>query len=244
VRYQKVFFRTAVFLILFLSACGQSTSPIITDDICAPPCWNGIIPGKTTEPELRSILDQLSIIDPESVVVSDQEPLFNHTYIVTLEKGRILVFINFLDNVVSLILFTPLDIIGDDLGITFGEAVEAFGEPEFVVNTTTMGPTKFLWFNVGINPWTLISAMHLQKGIEYHYRIPLLSKHPSQQIEPDTRLLEASFFDPAAFEQLADKRMFSGMNFEQTAERMYPWAGYGDIESKYPYIPFSYVMPE
>ena len=53
---EKKILRIALFLMLILSTCTQFPSPIIADPQCAPPCWQGIIPGKTTETELLSIL--------------------------------------------------------------------------------------------------------------------------------------------------------------------------------------------
>lgn len=60
-------------------SCDTGTAYVVTDDQadfvehsllthspCAPPCWQGIIPGETDEQEVLSILNDLEFVDPDS----------------------------------------------------------------------------------------------------------------------------------------------------------------------------------
>jgi hypothetical protein len=223
-------------VLLMFSACNRAPSQII-DNKCKPPCWQNIRPGQTTEDELKNVLDKLPEIKENSIGSTGRISVFKNQYAFSLKPNDTTVFILFLDDNVSCIIFRAGDYKSGYLGFTFGKAVEAFGEPEFVVNTFTIGPDHFLWFKFGHVSWTYISAISPDRGIEYGFRSPLHSQNKLTEIRPETELLEIKFFDPAAFEELIEASIFNGINLDNKNTIMQPWLGYGNIESKYPHIP-------
>src|SRR5687767_4448210 len=86
--YSKISIPSLLISITVLSACRAHCSfeepievygelsevvdrSLLTQQPCSPPCWNGIIPGRTTNSEAVSILESLDFIDKESI--SQQE---------------------------------------------------------------------------------------------------------------------------------------------------------------------------
>lgn len=64
-----------IFTFLLVNGCVPSeTSPTILEDlVCQPPCWQGIIPGETTEEEVLNFLKESPIIDQDATLRRDNK---------------------------------------------------------------------------------------------------------------------------------------------------------------------------
>jgi hypothetical protein len=129
------------------------------------------------------------------------------------------------------------------LGLSFSDAVRLFGEPEFIFSSQCAGTRKILWIIRGPFSNICISAINPQKGVWFSYSYSLPNHYDLSDLNikfrADSKISEIAFFDPDQFEKLANTGRFSHLNFnsQQLKERLYPWLGYGDIDTKYPFIP-------
>ena len=65
---KKIIIITGLALLTWiLAACSPLPLAIFQDDICAPPCWRGIIPGQTTLQEAKASLQTFEDVEPTSI---------------------------------------------------------------------------------------------------------------------------------------------------------------------------------
>lgn len=221
-----------------LSACKPVKSTIFKENSCTPPCWEDITPGLTTNSELENLLQQEVFQPPAHIFHDYYYDGFRNYYYGRLSTNED-ISIALLENTVSRIYFSGVKE-RQGLGLTFGEAVTLFGEPEFIFISECAGFIEFLILR-GPYAYMCISGISPQKGIWFSSGYPLPDEHDFSELNfefrPDIEITEIEFFDPNQFEKLANRWDFSFYNFEQLKERLYPWAGYGDLDTKYPFIP-------
>ena len=235
------FSRILIIGLFTLSACIPTKSTIFQDNSCSPPCWENITPGVTTNSELELLLQEKIFLPPAQIYHDDYYDGFRNYYYGMLSTQEEIV-IALLQNTASFIYFSGLkDRRG--LGITFGDAIRLFGEPEFIIVSQCAGIQKFLGIVRGPFEFICISAISPQKGVWFSSGYPLPDQYELSDLNiifrADSEISEIAFFDPDQFEKLANKGRFSHLNFnsQQLRERLYPWAGYGDLDTKYPFIP-------
>jgi hypothetical protein len=66
----------ALLAVILLAACLPPLPPVqdeslIDDGACAPPCWQGAVPGQTSTEEAGQILRSLSFVDPQTIERSE-----------------------------------------------------------------------------------------------------------------------------------------------------------------------------
>ena len=216
--------RFLIFMLLIFSSCHSQTSIKIVNDACEPPCWQNIIPGSSSTEQTLQNLQRLSGIEPSSIEVRDQPyKIFNKIiYTAVSDEQKISIFL--IDDTVASIEFSG------DFQISFGEAVEQFGEPQFIIITKTLGPGG-LWAS---SIHTYVSIVYPEKGIMFEYDEYDQPRSLKSKINPEIKLNKVAFFNPNQFEILADSGfILSGSNLEQTQMAMQPWQGYGDIDAVY-----------
>ncbi len=175
-------------LLAMLSGCSSNpTTELVTPtyilgslernpldtDICMPPCWQNITPGRTTEDELRRVLNS-------SASVAEECHDFDNTEEGGL-RGITCGGITF--------SFEPgenqLGGIRYRLGVevTLGQAIEKYGEDSYV-NIAMLGIPEV--------PWTNVSLYYPQYGLI------LLSRQPNYtfNIQPGMIITEAVYLSP------------------------------------------------
>jgi hypothetical protein len=118
-------------LLLSLTACSTSC-PIPADDPAGSlPCWNKIVPAKTTKDEAIQIVNTLEIVDQDTIHVFE-EPWNTLDGIIRFEIGSN----DFTKTSVN--LFWDGDkIVVLRLRVTFGEMIEKTGNPEGIYPVLT-----------------------------------------------------------------------------------------------------------
>jgi hypothetical protein len=224
---KKIFGGLIVCLILMSSGCRTPTTSILASE-CQAPCWNGIVPGVTTKEDLLHILPSISAIDPKSIVIVSPNPLSIYSDLVVSKAltGEKITIALTDDKVISII-------ISGDLNMSFGEAIEKYGEPEYIIVFGTIG-RGFLWSDA---IHTIVHAINPSKGVMFGYDASEAGKKWQSEISPGVKLDNVYYFDPKDFDRLADAKAFSAgnANAEETKGAMVPWSGYGKIGEKYPY---------
>src|SRR5262249_15360922 len=109
-----------------LAGC-RAQSVVLTDTACQPPCWQGITPGHSTQPEVVKILTSLSAVRTSSITVNkvgtDQNNVaarFNQS------AAEVDVRVYFRDQVATATLFDARG------AFTVSQILAIAGEPEYV----------------------------------------------------------------------------------------------------------------
>lgn len=212
--------KISLFLLLFIAACSiMSPSVSILDNPkCELPCWNGITPGETSQPEAVQIIGGLDGIDATKTLVINQPwKIFSQQiwfYLYTdpsLAKVQTDGVVYFIDDKVSALLLQR------NIGRTFADMVELAGEPEAII----------------VMPFPespVVIAIVPSRGVMYEFYAK------SDDLKPETQIDNVMFFDRSQYDALLDAGMFSlgEWNSAKTREIMHPWKGYGNIKELYP----------
>jgi hypothetical protein len=219
-------------LIAGLLFTGCQTNNIVNENVsitldntaCSAPCWNGVIPGKTTREELISsfaatfprpnkVFYKNGIDYDETILLAydfwDKEMKFN-------EKE---LWFDIQDNIVTLI---TLD--GFEMGL--GQMIQEMGNPESVFSFGEAESVGFV-------------ANYPSKGISVFFRYAfgqLIFSNPKEKanINSDSQTSYWFYYDPAYFSRFLEIQY--NLSLEQQKQFLYPWNGYGEIETKYPLV--------
>jgi hypothetical protein len=214
---QKILFILAIYLLLIgcLAVSPQEGSEergesILRTITCQPPCWEGVIPGETSKQELMAKLQ--SIAKGDDSIIDRDEGLGDWDDIVSFylysQYGQKINFFITDDVVVEIDFYWKLY-------LTLGDAIELLGDPDWVYPT------------VGHNGAVLI--------ILYEEGVALLHEMKSgiviggTNLEPQSEIVEMSFFDASNW--AFGKNVLTRDDLKKYG---YEWAGYGDIDEKYP----------
>jgi len=116
---------------VLLLGCSLIQSPpsILEQLVCAPPCWQNIIPGETTEQEVLDIMAGLQDIDKGSIF-NRGFPWSGYSNIIRFSFDNnnypVSVSIYFIDGTVGLITMY------ENLGESISSAINILGEPKSV----------------------------------------------------------------------------------------------------------------
>ncbi len=213
-----------LFLFSALAACITNNriepSQILSDQICEPPCWEYVEPGVTSKQEIIRLLNESSKIEEGTLSVKGENwNSFSDVISFNLTSGE-LTEIYLLADKASMISFSS-----DDGIISFGEAIENFGEPEYVLQINVYSDISS----------TYIFAMEPSKGIRFGYDKKDISRAWRDELRSDFMVTKLDFFDPSEYDTLLDTGMLSmGLDRKETLQKLQPWAGFGDFSKKYP----------
>lgn len=215
-----------------LIACKPASysSPVLDNKSCNFPCWNSIVPGKTTAKEVVQLLEKNPDVKPETIKESTAawagfDSIFwdfnNHEEGAIYLKNGIVHHIEFGPKLIRTLLYTK-----DHIDVKFSDALKEYGEPESVLTST----------GVGDSFWTNLYILYPQKGIILLYSTLGMKPLWKEEITPDAPLLSITYFDPSAFQDFFDLNYFSiiGMTEDEITDHIHPWSGYGKIKEKYP----------
>lgn len=205
--------------VLFVAAGCQIQHPkpsILDNPVCAPPCCQNTTPGMTTHKGfLDSIksyqyLDQSSIHDYEA---SWQEFTDLISGRIKFSPDSVTVFDTyFLDDKVAAISFQG------DWDLTLGQAQNELGEPTHILVVKEQGEE-------------FVELIIQTKGIAFGYSTLDRPSWWRSRIDPDIRISSIDFYSPDNYQQILDAGLLSYgvLDATETAERMQPWKGYGDL---------------
>jgi hypothetical protein len=215
--------RPTLFLLLllfFLAACRQSPYPpregesTVLMNPSAPPCWHQICPGQTTKDEAMSILFRIPEVEQDSIVDQHHENAFSFVAWLFMpgvaEVGGRFYHRN---QTISDISFITRDI------LTFGEAIEAFGEPTSVLPFSTC-------------KWLHIALFYPDDGLYLEYFDPRWIPGSRFELMPEKSVNEVIFYDPALFADMIKRPLgVTSRSYEHDdiLRMMQPWEGFGEI---------------
>jgi len=209
-------------LLFVVTACSLVVPEIsvLDNPVCNLPCWNGITPGQTSQPDALQIVTSLDGIDQKKTnVLNVPWLIFNKQiwfYLYTNPSlGGVQTdgAIYFIDNKVATVILRR------NIGKTFGDMVELVGEPETIISMTL------------VEGGIVVLAIIPSKGVEFEFYTK-----SNERFGPETQIDNVMFFNSIQYEQLLDAGMFSlGIyNANEIRKIMYQWKGYGNIEELYP----------
>jgi len=215
-------------LVLVTVVWAWPNPTIISDPVCAPPCWNNIQPGATTQQEAYRIISELPEVDMDTVKFrGEPRGIFTDIIYFELKPRDISGEIHIVDGQVVAISFSGKS------GITISDAFAYLGEPTYIINIPTYGGPP-LWGSVSseiiiINPTVSYCLFYNTRDLSWRLQ---------GQIRPETELSLIIFLDPAFYDEWMDAGLFSlrTLDGEQTREHLIPWDGYGDLAIKYPQV--------
>jgi hypothetical protein len=213
-------------LLIFLLATACDVSPdeqsILDNSSCDLPCWNGIIPGHTTESEFLAVLQSLPDIDADSIqsqkpadAIFDKVTDFAFRQNWTLsQRPRLHGRASFVDNTIGDF------IICGAINTSMDQLVGEIGEPEHIISGNDIGGGR------------TVILINSEAGISYFFGTEL----DNLEIAPSTQIDCINIFVPSLFEALLDAGGFSNgyYNAEETRRVWYSWNGYGNLQEKYP----------
>ncbi|MBK6792509.1 MAG: hypothetical protein IPG80_08175 [Anaerolineales bacterium] len=188
---------------------GESILKNIT---CLPPCWEGVIPGETSKQELMTIL--YSIEKNNDSIIDHDEGLGNWDDIVSIylysQYGQKINFFIVEDMVVEISF-------SHKLYITLNEVIEILGEPDWI------------YPGLGHNGSILIIIYEKEAVALLHQMESGL--FVERDLVPQSEIVEMSFFNSI---EAIEKNVVTRDDLEKYG---YRWAGYGDVDKKYPVLP-------
>jgi len=153
--------RLILLIILLTTACdvAPDKQSILDKSSCALPCWNEIIPGRTTETEFLEILQNLPGIDTDAIQIQKRQGgIFDKLIFFFFRQGWTLSQRPKLHGQASIINNTvsTFSICGE-INTSMDQIVEEIGEPENVISGDNIagGRTVFL--------------INSQQGISYSF---------------------------------------------------------------------------
>jgi hypothetical protein len=205
-------------LILTLAACIPQSKgkSILWNQVCGKSCWNKIVIGKTTKQELLEIISTLPNVDQTSVTITDDPNASMFDGKIVFQYYRIS---GEKDTLVNIAVLTKNQIIvfmifQGDLGLTFQDVVDAYGEPDFASSLWT--------FDGGIN----VHFINSLQGVE----ITQYFNSEKSSVAPDVEVKNLTLFDTKQYQTFLESNLLTG-DYEGFV--MYPWTGYGKIEDHY-----------
>lgn len=195
---------------------------VLTNHPCKPPCWQSLVPGVSTEPEVGSFIDKLdpdewSVESRQAVVENANsfrlyyEPLIpNAARFDLLMKNNELLFIHsYLINVHS--FFVPYLILG---------------KPDYYESVLAIGPDGTAYF---------LTLIYLNKGLAFKMSI---DPEKPGQISPFMLISEISYFPPGSlmeYYQAKESLDLEGEDLINYAKKeitkyIFPWKGFGELQ--------------
>ena len=212
-------------------SCKEEYTVLFPDRSCESPCWNGIMPGKTTEEELLADLKNIPTIVEDSIYIYGQSDIFDNLVCFSL-PSKVEAEVYIIKDKVVLILFKGKP------GITIGQVIEQIGQPEYIITNPTAVHVSF-----GLSLNILVHGIYLSKGIGFRYDSGKYNIALKSKITPERKLDLFYYFDPNLYLQLAETGMFGhGANItpQKALMLLQPWSGYGVIGEKYPPVDYKY----
>jgi len=226
-----------LFLIIFIS-CTPIGTPTSTPDFstflqssCSAPCWNGIVPGKTTKSEFLELIQSLPWYKEISVGWMDGKGQFTSkvpdapNLVAVLATVNRAITVHIQDSVVSAITILPtLDKPAGDFGLYLENMQKIYGDPSNILKGGACADFKceklfFIYPDQGIIFITRSKDFVSSNGV-YPSHIRILPELPVQEV---------LFFNPAEFKSVPISVDIGDIHCE-IEEEIPSWQGYTTID--------------
>jgi len=199
-----------LWLLIVLAGCGCAGERIVFQDVlksnCAPPCWRGVIPGKTNRQEIVDLLKKPPDTEPGLQRMDWGWRCFKHD-----GMTQVTIFLDVNNVAESIILVEP------DRQYTFQTAVDEFGPPTAVLMTPCAPDTD----------QGFIYLVYPEQGLALGSGFVATLGRPWQRPSSETHVYQWVYFNPIRSDLFSQKGypiygcgMSSG---NETAE----WQGFG-----------------
>src|SRR5688572_15029166 len=179
-------------IILVTTACSVSADKqsILDKSSCALPCWNGIIPGQTTEADLLEILKTLPDIDTDAIQIQNRQgDIFDRLIFFSFRQEWTLSQRPSLHGQASIINNTvSVFTICGAINTSMDQLVEGIGEPEYIISGNNIGGGR------------TVILTNSQKGFSFSFTTEL----DNLKITPITPIDCIDIFDPSLYEKMLD----------------------------------------
>lgn len=195
------------------------TKGLLTAEPCGPPCWQGLVPGVSTEEEVREFLGSSDYVGPYTEYPGRFEGVTVVRWQRTWETRRW----NEFDMRHGLLVLMGMYV---DSGVTLERVVDRYGPPDkFEAGLKMSGQI-----------YTLVSLFYHELGmmVDLH----LSGDHP--ELKPHTTVVRVWYFEPSPLEEaiatVEGKKGEPLEDFEREwLDYWHDWEGYGPVEPEYGY---------
>jgi hypothetical protein len=197
---------------------------LLTDSPCAAPCWQGIIPGKTSKSQAIQILRNNMYVKEDSLQEAGTSEWGGATWQWRVPGRRLQPGISWQDDTVQEIT------LGLTYDLTIEQVVNKFGPPEALIASKGGVPEHWYW---------IINLYYSQIGVQFK----AYTREFSSLLEPSTQVGVAQLFAPISLEERI-ANVYGGDTtsteriLAHEMDLIRPWKGYGDLFEIY------YASPE
>jgi hypothetical protein len=209
---------TYLLLGLILIGCNsdrtQDPKIFLGSSACTIPCWYGLLPGQTTMAESKVTLASLSFVATESFKV---EPAYLFWRFDDQASGQGRLYFDTMGRLKKIVLNPD--------GVTLSEAVDSFGQPDYVW-------TRYL---PGDSPTYALTLYYPSRGIaiEARDKPTNLGGTHVESISKEMRVSEIRLFTPTSIDnELSNIEDWSSENVEYIRTNFQPWPGFGENNIK------------
>jgi len=227
-KHASLVVRTALPLCVALAVvCGCSPKPVsvqtglLTGEPCAPPCWQGLTPGQSTEQELAVVLDTSEQVDPRSLR-QESGGCGQLTYWRNRDPFPSLSTQSGWTTNYACTSHKVLKVVMEYLGyeVRLEQLLENYGPPDALRAQPAGVPER---------PYVEVSLYYPARGLMCQLEL----SDQDEPLRPETRVIRAWYFAPTTLESLANPG--SGVPFppaEYAADALQEWQGYGPVEAE------------
>jgi hypothetical protein len=203
-----------------IASCGATgetlvANGLLTGEPCAPPCWQGLIPGVSTEEEVDRFLRTSQYVDTHTVSEDGYESGVAISWQRRGQGGAWNIF-DLQDGVLQVIRMYC------DSEVVLEQLIDRYGSPDMFEAGLVMldGPVH-----------TKVDLFYRGLGMMVELRLP--GDRPV--LSPDTRVIKVQYFEPGALEEvLATIWLKKGVSLADLELRWLEdwrqWQGYGPVE--------------
>lgn len=217
--------------LLAAMTCVNSCSPaqerlvakgLVEGEPCAPPCWQGLVPGVSTQEEVEELLRTSRYVDPESIYKDTQwgpvaiwwqrrwQTQGENSF--TVQDGVLEVMSMYLDS-----------------QVTVEQLMNRYGPPD-----------KFA-ADFSVHPEPVYIVVHLFYR-ELGMMLELRLSEDDRELSPEAEIVRIRYFEPAALDDLRVTLVWGKGRvleddqlelLEQWLQGWHDWQGYGTLEPNY-----------
>ena len=219
---------SCVLILLGLSSACAAGPPVtgaslLTGTPCAPPCWEGITPGKSDEEQVLHVLSNSPFVRAGSI--DSREVLERGGALTEIEwygRGKAPSWVYLRDN---LVLRNEVRL---DQGPTLEQIVEKYGPPEAVQAYLRFPPVYVVILDYPARGFTLWSLNYPAPFVDLYKRF-LVDNHTGR-IEKGLRVRYVIYYAPTSLPAaLRDVFLYNPGYAEKIASEVHPWRGFGPI---------------
>jgi hypothetical protein len=203
--------RKVLILLFFfvLTACSRFRTgipPILSENLCSPPCWHGIIPGETSHAEVLEMLPAIPYVQPNTLAETTGRSILD----LQDRSGANALFIYYDPYEIVRVL-----VISFDSRFSFRDVLSFYGEPENYLAIHRMQLTTYL-----IYPESGTSILSIKYADKNQ---PIISE--------SDRTRYVFFFTPELLEEVFTSPPQGRLTPDQFHTGLKDWAGFGAVET-------------